>query len=424
MIRFCWITVAVTVLLAPSWGQDSQKTLPSARYSEAFEAVWRDIDQNFYDPSFLGVNWTEAGARYRAKLPGIKSDADFEKLIDQMLRELPTSHLHFRVAVNSKAMTPSTLIGAMTNEIDGKNVVVNVEPTSDAAVEGMHPGDILLTKEQNLRGPWGSRVNLEVEHCNGKVEQLSVTREPWGWPFDRPSVRWKIVERTDKLEFGYLRITHFEDDLAPLIDRAMREMDGTAGIIIDLRFNTGGNASYVRLMSYLAPHPRAAFILLSRPFLNRFGKAPEQLSDAVIAQIPKVAGAYTTNEIIDAFRKNGGGAAFYTEDVGQNFYKGKIVLLVNKETASAAEAFAREIKGWPRVTIVGQSTAGAIVGAEDFNIPGGWTLTLPTHATWTSNGKLYRDQETAPDIEIPEDRESLCQSKDVAMDRAIGFMLQ
>lgn len=424
MTRSCCIAVAVALLLVPSWSQDSKQTLPSARYSDAFEAVWKDIDQNFYDPSFLGVNWTDVGAQYRAQLPNIKNDTDFERLISRMLRELATSHLHFRVAITSKTMTPSTRIGAITNEIQGESVVVNVELTSDAAVEGMRPGDILLTKEQDLRGPWGSRVGLEVEHCNGKVEQMSLIREPWGWPFDRPSVQWKIVERTDKLKFGYLRITHFDDDVAPLIDRAMQDMTGTVGIIIDLRYNTGGNASYVRLMSYLAPQPRMAFILLSRPFLNRFGKAPEQLGDAAIAKIPKVTGAYTANEIIDAFRKNGGGAAFYTEDVGKNLYKGKIVLLVNKETASSAEAFAWDIKGWPGVTIIGQSTAGAIVGAEDFNIPGGWTLTLPTHAVWGSNGKLYRDQKTVPDIEIPEERESLCQSKDVTMDRAIGLTLQ
>jgi carboxyl-terminal processing protease len=424
MIRQLCISSALGLLITLSWGQEPQPTTVPARYSEAFDAVWNDIDQNFYDPSFLGVNWAGTGARYRAQLSQVHNDDEFTKLIDQMLRELPTSHLHFRVSVTSKTMTPSTQIGVLTHKLDGENVVVSVEPTSDAGVQRVRPGDVLLTPNDALRGPWGSSVNVEVKHCNQQIEKLSIVREPFGWPFERPSVQWKIIARSPDVKFGYLRITHFEDDVAPLTDLAMQEMAGTKGIIVDLRNNTGGNASYVRLMSYLAPTPRMAFVLLSRTFLNRFGRAPDKLDDTLLAQIPRVSGAYTTEAIINAFRKNGGGAAFYTEDVGKNIYKGKIVLLVNRDTASAAEGLVWDIKGWSNVTVIGQDTAGAIAGAEDFDIPGGWTLALPTHASWGADGKTYRDQKTAPDIVVPETRDSLCRGDDNVMNVAIGVLLK
>ena len=109
--------------------------------------------------------------------------------------------------------------------------------------------------------------------------------------------------------------------------------------------------------------------------------------------------------------------------MGKNAYKGKIVLLVNHETASAAEAFVWDMKGRSGVTVIGQDTAGAIVGAEDFDIPGGWKLTLPTHATWGSDGKVYMDQKTAPDIMIPETRDYLCRRDDTAMKAAVGVLL-
>jgi carboxyl-terminal processing protease len=394
------------------------------KYSVAFESVWTDSNQNFYDPSFLGVNWTDVGKRYRAQLSHIQNDDEFTKLVDQMLQELHISHLHFRVSAESKTMTPTTRIGVLTHDINGENIVVSVEPASDAAVQGVRPGDILLASNDALRGPWGSSVNIKVKHCNQQTEMLSIAREPFGWPFERPSVQWKIIARSPDAKFGYLRITHFEDDVAPLTDQAMQEMAGTDGIIVDLRNNTGGNASYVRLMSYFAPTPRMAFALLSRPFLNRFGRAPDKLDEALLAQIPRVTGAYTTDAIINAFRKSGGGAAFYTEDMGKNVYKGKIVLLVNLETASAAEGFAWDIKGWPGVTVIGQNTAGAIVGAEDFNIPGGWTLTLPTHAAWGPDGTIYRDQKTTTDIIIPETRNSLCQGNDEVLSAAVGVLLK
>jgi len=99
-------------------------------------------------------------------------------------------------------------------------------------------------------------------------------------------------------------------------------------------------------------------------------------------------------------------------------------LLVNHETASAAEGFAWDIKGWPGVTVIGQDTAGAVVGAEDFDIPGGWTLTLPTHAAWGATGFLFKDQKTSPDIAIPETRGSLCRGDDAVMDAAINAVLK
>jgi carboxyl-terminal processing protease len=406
-----------------TWGQNSKPTTVPVRYSDAFESVWKDVNQNFFDPSFLGVNWAEAGARYRAQLAHVHDDDEFEKLVNQLLREIPTSHLHFRVSAESKTMTPSTQIGTLIRSIDGENIVVYVEPTSDAAVKGVHTGDVVLSANDDLRGPWGSLASIEVQHCNQQIEKLSIIREPIGWPYSRPSLQWKIVERSSGTKFGYLRITHFEDDVAPLADQAMLEMANTKGTIIDLRNNTGGNASYLRLMSYLIPKPRMAFVLLSRPFLDRFGHTPQTLDDAILAQIPKVTSAYTKEAILNAFRKNGGGAAFYTEDMGKNVYKGKTVLLVNHATASAAEAFVWDMKGRSGVTVIGQDTAGAIVGAEDFDIPGGWKLTLPTHATWGSDGKIYMDQKTAPDIVIAETRDHLCRGDDAVMKAAVGVLL-
>ena len=424
MTRPFWIAVAILLVSPSVLGQRPQPAQDSARYSTAFESVWSAIGQNFYDPSFLGVNWTDVGARYRAQLPNVHDDEAFESLIARMLHELPTSHLHFRVSLSSGRTSPATRIGILTHEIDGQDVVVNVEPISDAHIRGIRSGDLLLTKDKELRGPWGSSVQVKVEHCDQQTESLSIDREPYGWPYERPSVQWKIFARSANVKFGYLRITHFEDDVAPLIDKAMQELTGTAGIIVDLRDNTGGNASYVRFMSYLSPTPRLAFVLLSRPFLNRFGRAPEKLDSETLARVPKVTGAYTTAEIIDAFRKNGGGAAFYTEDVGKNLYTGKVIVLVNHETASASEGLVWDIKGWPGVTVVGQTTAGAIAGAEDFNIPGGWTLTLPTHATWGADGNLFHDEKTTPDLVVPESRKLICRGDDAVLDAAVNLLLK
>ena len=44
--------------------------------AEVFEDVWRTINDQYYDPSFHGVNWLEAHHRYRLSLDAVKDDTE------------------------------------------------------------------------------------------------------------------------------------------------------------------------------------------------------------------------------------------------------------------------------------------------------------------------------------------------------------
>ena len=113
---------------------------------------------------------------------------------------------------------------------------------------------------------------------------------------------------------------------------------------------------------------------------------------------------------------------FYTEDVGSHRRRGKIIVLVNQETASAAEGFAAIMKQEPNVTLIGQPTAGAVVGAESFPVPGGWTSAVPTHAAWLESGDIYRDERTTPDIVVPLTRADLCSGRDSVLNKALSLV--
>jgi carboxyl-terminal processing protease len=388
------------------------------RYLKAFDAVWATVDQQFYDPSFLGVNWKAVGDKYRTRVPKIQDDAAFVDLIRQMLHELPTSHLGFR----GPDASYDTSIGALLRTIDGKDVVSDVWFGTDAARKGLKPGDTILSTPKDLDGVWGSFANVRVLACDGQQKHLRIRREDYGAPFERPSVRWQLFEPSSTQKIGYMRIQHFEDDFAPVVDQAMSEMQDTSALIIDVRNNSGGNASYIRLVSYLTPKPHMVFALLSRPYLNQFGSAPEKMDAKRMLRLPKVTGAYTSDRIIAAFKDNNGGAAFYTEDVGSRKYQGKIIVLVNQETASAAEGFAAIMKQEPDVTLIGQPTAGAVVGAESFPIPGGWNLAVPTHSAWLGNGEMYRDEKTTPNILVPLTKADLCSQRDAVLDEALSLV--
>src|SRR5262245_47204433 len=78
-------TLILLVIWTPlSWAQTPRK--PS--YQELFEAVWQTINDNFFDPSFGGVDWKGLRQRYQAEVGKIKDDSSFTELAYRMMREL------------------------------------------------------------------------------------------------------------------------------------------------------------------------------------------------------------------------------------------------------------------------------------------------------------------------------------------------
>ena len=57
-----------------------------------FQAVWQEINANYYDTDFGGKDWEAIGELYRKRLSVIESSTAFDQLMTEMLRELGDSH--------------------------------------------------------------------------------------------------------------------------------------------------------------------------------------------------------------------------------------------------------------------------------------------------------------------------------------------
>src|ERR1700742_26620 len=95
------LAVVAACVLGLATAAPAAETQPS--YSAVFEALWKTVDENFYDPHFHGVDWQEAKARYGAKLSAVHSDHAFQALADAMLGELKTSHTYLAPPSGSPA---------------------------------------------------------------------------------------------------------------------------------------------------------------------------------------------------------------------------------------------------------------------------------------------------------------------------------
>jgi carboxyl-terminal processing protease len=77
------------------------------------------------------------------------------------------------------------------------------------------------------------------------------------------------------------------------------------------------------------------------------------------------------------------------------------MILINKATASAAEAFAAVMKEQGRAALIGpRPTAGKMLSAKDVDLSGGWVLTLPEADFRTPKHLRLEGNGVAPDIVV------------------------
>lgn len=392
--------LAVTTLRA--------QQLPNERI---FDSAWKAVEDNFYDPSFLGRDWKAIGQRYRTEVPHARTARDLASIISRMLKELPVSHLQIGAPVEGRTFLPAI----RTAELDGDIVITNIRVASDAQYNGLRVGDRVITPVAELRGRLGSVVGVRVRTCDNTTRTVAVHREEAFWPPDRPSLRWHQIRQDETRSIGYIQAVRFDDDAAPLIDRAMKDLQQTSGLIIDVRGNSGGNLSSIRLASYFTK-PRFVAALLGRPYLTRVGAVPAEIDPETL---PRVQGAYTTSAILSAMQKNGG-VAFYSESVP--IYQGKVVVLADNQTGSAGEGFAWLMREMTTASLVGRQTHGSILGGETFALEGRWTITIPTHAGWGPQATELRDQPIVPEHRVTWTWEDYCRGRDPDVNKALELL--
>jgi len=108
-----------------------------------------------------------------------------------------------------------------------------------------------------------------------------------------------------------------------------------------------------------------------------------------------------------------------TEGLSQRNFRGRVAILVNEHSASAAEmlaAFAQENK---LATIVGSTTAGRLLSGRAFHVGEGYVLGLPVAAYFTWNGTLLEGTGVVPDVRADLHCDALRAGLDVQLKEAI-----
>jgi carboxyl-terminal processing protease len=392
---------------------NAEPSLSQSAKKEVFAAVLKALDAKFYKPELLGASWNMAVAKHRIDIENAPTQDAFEQAVSDLLKTLGASHLGFfhgtGKRASSRAALSATYLSGETK--DGTRwIFQDVHEGGAAHAAGIEPGNILLrvngkdiVPPEHPVFPMGSASSLEIIANDGTLRTVSaIVAQPKGkkLQFIEPTL---VQARKITPNVGYLKVAMFPGmigvDVANAMTAAANELGNVRSLVVDLRGNTGGGAGALRLMSLLTPDqvpvgfsPNKRWaerdLATEKTRFPRLNRIPESKHSLWLLGLKFMPSLLTKSPVL-----------LETEGLGAKTFHGRIVVLVDRHTASAAEMvtiFAKENK---LATILGEKTAGRLLSATSVKVGHGFRLALPTGAYYTWNLTALEGTPLEPDVE-------------------------
>lgn len=257
-------------------------------------------------------------------------------------------------------------LGAYVSQDEAGRVYI-VKPIKGSEAErlGIQPDDIvysvdgklatgedLSTVTSWLKGEEGTTAQLVI-YRNGEEMEFTVVRSV----VEDQTVDYRMLE--DQL--GYIQIATFETVTTKQYIEAVDDLDsqGANGLIIDLRDNGGG------------------------------------VFDSAITMVDRML---KDGRIVSVKNKSGEEKVYETTD--QLSYDKPVVILINKNTASASEVFSGAMKDHGLATLVGQKSYGKGIVQTIMSLADGSAIKLTTAEYYSPNGTNIQGTGFEPDVEV------------------------
>jgi Tol biopolymer transport system component/C-terminal processing protease CtpA/Prc len=228
-----------------------------------FDHVWTRTKAMFYISNFHGANWDELKKVYEPKLPAIGTGYEFAELLSEMLGELNVSHSGATYRAFSPQEDNTASLGILIDyQYTGDGIKIteilkgspldkeNIKVSSGMIIEQIDGEAITenIDYAALLNRKTGSFVALQIYNPENKSRQ-QITVKPISIAEENALLykRWvrKNQEEVEKLsngQLGYIHVPNMAD--APyrnVYEEVMGKFHDKKGIIIDTRFNGGGD---------------------------------------------------------------------------------------------------------------------------------------------------------------------------------------
>jgi carboxyl-terminal processing protease len=351
------VLIASLCLMAPHALQSTLARQPNLNFERdkaraMLKTIKDELKKNYYDTSFHGIDIEARFNAAEAKIKEAQSVGQLFGIIAQALMDLNDSHTFFL----PPELASRVEYGFQMQAFGDKVFISAVKPGSDAEKKGVKSGDQILSingfkpsREQLwkmnytfytlrpqpglrlvLQSPEGDQRELDVM---AKIKQRKLVLDLTGQDindllreiededrFDRQ----RYVEASDKLLIW--KMPNFAIPEGE-VDVMMGKARNRETLILDLRGNPGG---YVKTLEWMAGY----FFNNELKIADLKGRKPMK---------PQICKPH-----------------------GDRNFKGKLVVLVDSKSGSAAEIFARIIQLEKRGVVIGDRTAGAVMQSQAF----------------------------------------------------------
>ena len=390
---------------------------PGERSLAVYDAFWRNIEKNHYDPQLLSraeVRALRQQGRNKAAAAGHPANL-YGQVLGGIISELPEARVKAELPPPSDLPAPrryskspeevqrlaDSLFGGAgfdqaTIRRGSKDirVVTEVRPNSPAEEAGIRPGwrvvsfntntdmrrnsfqfsgeflpldpmDALALERGDLSmDPPDSRRVLKIQYAHRPLQAR------------RPIERRKVGD-----DVRYVRFDDFgNDEFMRPVYQALREA-GPDGLIIDLRWNGGGQ----------------------------------------LRQAQKLAGVLL-GDVVMGFQQDARGSAAIRALRPGHRYQGPLAVLIGPGSSSASEILAAAIKDHRRGKLVGRVTNGSLLSSDVFPLPDGGLVTVPTRDFRSASNRRLDGVGVAPDVPVLPTLEDVRAGRDATLERAVQLI--
>jgi C-terminal processing protease CtpA/Prc len=381
------------------------------RWKAAMGLIKDDIKKHYYDPNFHGIDLDTHFKQAEEKMKQAQSIGQLFGIIAQALLDFDDSHLFFLPPGRATRYD----YGWRTQMVGERCFVTAVKPGSDAEAKGLKPGDEIIgldgyriTRQNHWKMQYAyfslrpvPGVRFVVAGPDGKERQLDVITKitqrkrvldltASGGDSDFTDfIRDIEDEERDRREasrgmsFGdsqvmlwkFQEFAHSDEEIDGMMSKARKHK----ALVIDLRGNGGGaEKTMLRMLS------------------NIFDR------DVNVGEIKR------RKETKPLVAKTRG---------GDNVYKGDLIVLVDSNSGSASELFARVVQLEKRGTVIGDRTAGAVMRSRVYPHESGVDVIAPYAASVTDADMVMTDGKSLEHVGVKPDVVLLPKAADLASGR-------
>lgn len=384
---FLWLCLAALAAQAQEASLANSENAPAARELrlKVFDQVWRSINENYYDRNFHGLDWLTQRQVYRPQAEAARDNAELYRVLRNMIGKLGDAHTRvYSPEDGFDRYRPSgTTVGLTVRRLEGRTVITSVEASSEAARQGIRPGQVVtqvdgvpveqvLTRLQEELGASSTPIARDLQSLDRlfygpRETALKLTlldeEQPRTYTLTRRYVEFqrRVTHRLLPYNVGYIELTGFGPEVEREFDKAMQSLQWTRGLVLDLRNNGGG---FVSTVAWIASYFFSEDTDLGE-FITRQGRSTRRKTWKA-----RVA------------------------------YRAPLVVLVSNRSASGSEIFAAAVQERKRGIIIGSSgsTCGCLLGvSRTLRLDDGGKLNISDTDFRTSLGKRIEGIGIKPD---------------------------